>query len=367
MQPPGSIKSDKAGVPGTKALRWKASASLPWRSLGLSALVSVLLLALVLSGKQIGPEVLGARLGWPLLRLTAIIGIGLAAGVAIEATGWSRLLGLLAAPLFRFANLGPLCATSFATAFVSGVAANAMLWSFYQEGRIGRGQLYLSNLVNQFPSFFLHLPTTFFMIVPLTGKAGLIYFALTLAAALVRTGLMVAWGRLALQGRPAETAAHGPGQTGVNAAAVWQKVKTRLPRRLYSVITYVVPTYILVFWLNAAGFFTTVRDWLTHLALASLLPVEAFSVVVLSFMAESASGYAAAGALLHQGLLTTKQTVLALLIGNLIAMPIRALRHQLPHYIGIFTPATGAALLLAGQGLRIASLVFIGAAYWAWA
>lgn len=362
MQTPNGIKPKKTGAPGQKA-----PTGPPWRSLGLSAVVSALLLALVIGAKQIGPDMLWTRLGWPLLRLTAIIGLGLAAGVAIEATGWSRLLGSLAGPLFRFANLGPLCATSFATAFVSGVAANAMLWAFYQEGRIGRGQLVLSNLVNQFPSFFLHLPTTFFMIVPLTGKAGLIYFALTLAAALVRTGLMVAWGRLVLKASPEDGAAPETEPARAKAAAVWQKVKTRLPKRLYSVITYVVPTYILVFWLNAAGFFTAARDWLTHLALASLLPVEAFSVVVLSFMAESASGYAAAGALLHQGLLTTKQTVLALLIGNLIAFPIRALRHQLPHYMGIFTPGTGTALLLAGQGLRIASLILIGAAYWLWA
>jgi hypothetical protein len=301
--------------------------------------------------------------------LTTIIGIGLAAGQVIEATGWSRLLGAAAGPLFRFARLGPLCSTSFATAFVSGVAANAMLWSFYQEGRISRGQLFVSNLVNQFPSFFLHLPTTFFMIVPLTGQAGLIYFALTLTAAMVRTGLLMTYGRLWLKKEipPVEAAVAPPlSANTATVASVLRAVKAKLPKRLYSVVIYVVPTYIFVFWLNGIGFFSVARDWFAHLAVASLLPVEAFSVVVLSFMAESASGYAAAGALLHQGLLTTKQTVLALLIGNLIAFPLRALRHQLPHYIGIFTPKIGTLLLLTGQGLRIASLVLIGTAYSLW-
>jgi hypothetical protein len=48
--------------------------------------------------------------------------------------------------------------------FFSGVAANAMLLGFYKEGKICRKQLFLSNFVNQFPAYFLHLPTTFFIV-----------------------------------------------------------------------------------------------------------------------------------------------------------------------------------------------------------
>jgi hypothetical protein len=91
--------------------------------------------------------------------------------------------------------------------------------------------------------------------------------------------------------------------------------------------------------------------------------VESLSVVVLSFVAEFTSGFAAAGALLAAGVLTVKQTVLALLIGNILAFPIRALRHQLPHYMGIFQPKMGTQLLVMGQILRIASIVFVGVVY----
>ncbi len=87
-------------------------------------------------------------------------------------------------------------------------------------------------------------------------------------------------------------------------------------------------------------------------------------MVILSFAAEFTSGFAAAGALLDAGVLTTKQTVLALLIGNIVAFPVRALRHQLPRYIGIFAPKMGTQLLLMGQGFRIMSLVFVGYIYY---
>jgi hypothetical protein len=92
--------------------------------------------------------------------------------------------------------------------------------------------------------------------------------------------------------------------------------------------------------------------------------MESLSIVVLSFVAEFTSGFAAAGALMDSGILTTAQTVLALLTGNVLAFPVRALRHQLPHYMGIFSPRMGAELLVLGQLLRVTSLVAAGAVFY---
>ena len=64
------------------------------------------------------------------------------------------------------------------------------------------------------------------------------------------------------------------------------------------------------------------------------------------------------------GVLTVKQTVLALLAGNIVAFPIRALRHQLPRYMGIFSPKMGLQLLLLGQSLRVVSLMVVAMIYY---
>jgi hypothetical protein len=55
---------------------------------------------------------------------------------------------------------------------------------------------------------------------------------------------------------------------------------------------------------------------------------------------------------------------MALLIGNILAFPVRALRHQLPRYIGIFSPRMGTQILLMGQGFRIASIIVVGINYY---
>jgi hypothetical protein len=64
------------------------------------------------------------------------------------------------------------------------------------------------------------------------------------------------------------------------------------------------------------------------------------------------------------GVITTQQTVLALIIGNVIAAPIRTLRHQLPWYVGVFSPRMGMELLLMGQGFRVVSLILVGFLYY---
>ncbi|MBS0012897.1 MAG: nucleoside recognition protein [Desulfobacterales bacterium] len=330
-------------------------------SLGISAVMAAAGMAAI---ETITPGVAADRLAIPLARLCMFIGIGLAVAQVIESRGWTRRLGAVAAPLFSYANLGTRCSAAFSTAFFSGVAANSMLVDFYNDSKITRQQMFLTNFINQLPAYFLHLPTTFFIVVPLTKTAGLIYFALTLAATLLRTMGFVIWGRIFVA--PAagnDEQADKFRQTEAEQKGAWAVLKKRLPGRFAAILTYVVPIYTAVYFAVGLGAFEAIRTWMAHAVTLQALPVEAFSVVILSFVAEFTSGFAAAGALLDQGVITVKQTVIALIAGNIIAFPVRALRHQLPRYMGIFQPKTGAQLLLMGQFFRVASLIAVSAIY----
>lgn len=305
-----------------------------------------------------------SRLIYPLLRLLFFIILGLTAGQVIESLKWTESLSVVARPFFRFGNLGERCSAAFTAAFISGVTANAMLISFYKENQISKKQLFLSNFVNQLPAYFLHLPTTFFIVLPLTGKAGVIYFVLTFTATLLRTSLFLLYGRLTLKNSmtcntlPDRERQKGKKQT------LWETIRMKLPSRTANIAVYVLPMYISVFVINGLGLFAKANTFVaSHISL-TFLPIESLSVVVLSFAAEFTSGFAAAGALLNAGLITVKQTAMALLIGNILAFPIRALRHQLPRYIGVFSPKMGTQLLLMGQMFRILSLSVVGILYY---
>lgn len=341
---------------------------LPHTALVLSAGFSLIVVVLGWAGLEtLTAERLVARLLWPLTRLLFFITLGLVVGQVIEATDWTRRLAVVAAPLFRFSRLGMRCSAAFTTAFFSGVAANAMLLNFFKEDHITRRQLFLSNLMNQMPAYFLHLPTTFFIVIPLTGWAGALYFLLTFIALVGRTVLVVVYGRLFCRSNPPEKSAgaesHAPDAGRKRSTAVMETIAKRLPGRLMRIAVYVLPIYVLVFMVTAMGGFDAARQWLARFVVTSVLPVESLSVVILSFAAEFTSGFAAAGALMAAGVLTVKQTVVALLAGNIVAFPIRALRHQLPRYMGIFSPKMGLQLLLLGQFMRVISLIVVGALY----
>ncbi len=331
-------------------------------SLAVSAGIAVAGMAAI---ESITPAVAWNRLLMPLIRLCLFIGIGLVVAQAIEARGWTRRLGVVAAPIFSYGNLGTRCSAAFSTAFFSGVAANSMLVDFYNDHKITRRQMFLTNFINQMPAYFLHLPTTFFIVVPLTKTAGLIYFGLTFAAVLLRTLVFVLCGRLFVAPQKIEYA----GETSSNwksaeKTGAWAAIRKRLPGRYANILTYVVPIYTAVYFAAGLGIFDAIRNWTVRAVTLKALPVEAFSVVILSFAAEFTSGFAAAGALLDQGVITVKQTVIALIAGNVIAFPIRALRHQLPRYMGIFRPKTGLQLLLLGQFFRVASLLAVTMIYY---
>jgi hypothetical protein len=145
---------------------------------------------------------------------------------------------------------------------------------------------------------------------------------------------------------------------------ILNKIKSKLPSRIINIIIWVLPIYTLVFILNINGFFDYLNKTLSGFLTLSIMPVESLSVVILSFAAEFTSGFAAAGALMDAGVINVKQTVIALLLGNILAFPIRALRHQLPRYMGIFSPQMGLQLLLSGQLFRVLSIILIGTLYY---
>ncbi|UCG14435.1 MAG: nucleoside recognition protein [Deltaproteobacteria bacterium] len=332
----------------------------------LAALLSLACLVFYLSSPTISssfkdPAFLWKRLFKPLLRMSLFISLGLFAGQIIEASGWTGRLSAMVRPLMRWGHLSDSSGASFTTAFVSGTAAQAMLVTFHEEGRLTRKEVILTSLLNGLPAFFLHLPTTFFIILPLAGMAGFLYLVLTFLAAVVRTVGLIGYARVSLPQRP--LAIEKKEREPTNWRSVFQDTWKKFFKRLKRIMLVVVPVYVVVMLISQLGFFTWLRLKLAAGITTTLVPVESMSVVIFSLVAEFTSGFAAAGALLDTGALTIRETVIALLLGNVVATPVRALRHQLPYYMGIFRPKLGVLLITLGQTLRVITVILVGTVF----
>ncbi|MBU1003550.1 MAG: hypothetical protein KKE73_13635 [Proteobacteria bacterium] len=305
-------------------------------------------------------------LGWPLLRLMFFISVGLMVGNLIEALNWTRVVAKLAQPLTRVARLKDITGASFSMAFFSGITANTMLAEAHEQGKLSDRELMLSNLFNSLPTYFLHLPTMFFITVPFIGDAAVTYVGLTLFAAFLRTAFILVMGRLLLPPLPEGcVVCRLDEQQSRNWRDALVQTWARFKKRIHKILRITVPIYILIFFVNKLGGFTFMEQFMSdHVGVFSWLPPKAMGIVVFHVAAEFTAGLATAGALLADGSLGTREIVLALLLGNVLSSPMRAFRHQFPFYAGIFKPRLALKLIAANQALRVAAVTLVGVGYY---
>ena len=305
-------------------------------------------------------------LGWPLTRLVFFISLGLLIGNIIESLNWTHRVAALASPVVRRAHLSDVTGASFSMAFFSSVTANTMLSEAYEQGSISRKELVFANLFNSLPVYFLHLPTLFFLAVPMLKGVAFIYVGLTLTAAFLRTVLILVIGRITLPAREDHCISCRLEENRVsNVSQALGKAWLRFKQRIRRILLFTIPIYIAVFLLNRYGMFRLIQGWLAgHVGFLSWLRPEGLGVVALQLTAEISAGLAAAGALLDNGGLDVRGVVLALIAGNVLSSPMRAVRHQFPFYAGIFKPKLATELIIYNQAFRTGSMIVVGVLYY---
>jgi hypothetical protein len=309
------------------------------------------------------------ELGHPLVRLLIFISIGLLVAGFIEALNWTRKMSAAAGPLIRFGHLSDITGAAFSMAFFSGVAANTMLSEAYEKKKISKKELVLANMFNSLPTYFLHLPTTFFITVPLIQGAAFIYIGLTLGAAFLRTlGITLLSHFLLRPDNNSDKGAKGADDDNkaepITLRVAWQRTRERFKKRIRKIVRFTVPIYILFFWLADAGMFSRLETFVaTHISFLSWISPKAVSIIALQIAAEFTAGLVAAGALLQDGIMSHQEIILTLLVGNVLSSPIRAVRHQFPYYAGIFKPRLALQLIIFSQSFRAVSITLTALFY----
>ena len=276
----------------------------------------------------------------PLLRLLLGLSAGLLLAQILEACNWTRHLARLAGPLARIAHLREVAGAAFSLSFVSPAAANSLLSTSHAQGEIRERELMLANIFNSLPAFLVHAPGIFFLIWPVLGAPALAYLGLSLLAAAGRTVLAVGLARWLLPAPPPGCAvcnrASPDGQnwrTGLGKA--WRRFRLRLKQMLL----FSVPVYIAMFFLQHYGFFVLAEQWLAgHVSWLGFLRPEALGIIALHLVAELGAALGAAGSAFQAGGLSAEEIILALMVGNILSTPMRAIRHQYPAYTGFYRP-----------------------------
>lgn len=309
---------------------------------------------------------LWTTLGQPLIRLLVALSLGLLIANVVEALRWTQPLARLSAPLVRLGRLGEAAGASFSMAFFSPSAANALLSESHERGEISLRELVLANLFNSLPSYMVHLPTMLFLLWPVLGFPALVYVGLTLGAAAVRTLFTVALGRLLLPPLPGSICIECRlTRERVTLQSAFRTAWKRFRRRLPNLLLFTVPVYVLMYILQRNDVFRSLETWLSDwLPWMGMIRPEALGIVLLSLAAEIGASLSAAGSALHMGGLTSSEVILALLVGNVLSTPMRAIRHQFPAYAGYYKPGLAFRLIVINQFLRASTMLGVAWLYW---
>ncbi|MBQ7456630.1 MAG: hypothetical protein IJS54_03350 [Desulfovibrio sp.] len=294
----------------------------------------------------------------PLIRLIVGLSLGIFIANILEALHWTQYLAKLSAPFAKRAHFGVVSQAAFATAFLSPSASNAILAEAYAEKRLKHRELVCISLFASFPAYLVHIPTLFFLLVPVLGFAAVLYVAISLFAALLRTLAVFVVAQHLLPAVQDEQT-NVPKQTVGFVHAVrqaWKRLCIRFPRML----VWTVPVYIALFFCQVQGVFAAIEASLAdNIVFTHILSPQVIGIVMLHMVAELGAAVSASASLLSLGSVSTTDIIGALLIGNMLSTPIRALRHQLPSYVGLFEPALGVRLVFLNQLVRLLSMAVV--------
>lgn len=273
--------------------------------------------------------------------------------------GWVQKLGFITAPFMRFGHLREEVGVSFFVSFGSPTAGNSMVAELNKKGLIDDKETLVASLVTSFPATFIFVRDLTPVLIILLGTTGIIYLGIIVGVGLLRTVISLALGRFLLP--PKKT------------AIIQQNIKTKKFRNalqsailsswvpLRKIIPTMIIAAIIVFQLIDIGFFDMLSAYLKDLPVLKSLPVQALPIIA-AWFASNVAAYTIAGKLLTDGIMTSKEIVITLLLGRVLSSIVR-LRFTIPYYTGIFSPKLGMQIMLIAtlmqEGLTIIVIAFL--------
>ena len=226
-------------------------------------------------------------------------------------------------PMLSKLNLDQVTVASVAVCFISPTAAYSMLSQALRENKIDEKEVIAASFLNSFPATFSHIYSFFIpFVIPILGWAGVLYTALRLVVAIVKSAIGFI---LALKWRDRRDV--------VKRKIVHRRVDPL--KSTWKTIKRITPimaaTYLAVSVLSAYGFFERFKE------IFKFLPFDpnVIAISAVEFVNVRAAVVLAAG-MLEKGILAPKWVVVGLILGNVITLSTRFVKHSLPLHLSLF-------------------------------
>jgi hypothetical protein len=256
--------------------------------------------------------------------------------------GWVQRIGFVTAPFIRFGHLREEVGVSFLVSFGSPTAGNSMVAELNKKGLMNDKETLIASLVTSFPATFIFVRDLTPVLLILLGTTGLVYLGIVVGVGLLRTVISLALGRFLLPPKKIAIKQQDIKTKKFRGALQSAILSSLVPLR--GIIPTMIIAAIIVFQLIDVGFFDMLSAYLKDLPVLRSLPAQALPIIA-AWFASNIGAYTIAGKLLTDGIMTSKDIVITLLIGRVLSSIVR-LRFTIPYYTGIFSPRLGTQIML---------------------
>ncbi len=248
----------------------------------------------------------------------------------IISRGFLKYLEMAFYPILKRIKANPISISSMLSCFLSPTVGYSILAEGYNNKLITEKEVLASSLANSFPSVFSHIFTFFIPItIPLLGVVGVILVLIRLGIALLKTLIGLIWLSLLYNGND---------NLKINKINKKKNVKDiikstlKLGRRI---ITVMFITFTIIFFLSKVGFFDYVNKAIYPIT--SILNLNPnVGILTLTEIVNVQAAIVLASGLLNENILSGRDVLIGLILGNIISFSSKYVRHSLPLQVSLF-------------------------------
>lgn len=279
-----------------------------------------------------------------LFRATFLVAIGVVIASVIAETGIFSRLSRFSRPLCRISGLSEGSVLSIISMFVSATAGKSMLAEFNQKGKVEKKEIIPSLLIGTFSTvvgeslFRVQLPVAIILLGPFIG---LTYVLLNIFSTFLQVIAGLVYSHLYIRKKTTDLdhAFERIDDAEEEIKPVtWKSVKTGA-KKSYPALRRILPMTvgaITIFYILASiGLMDIIASLFDPILNVIGLPGESTAALVAQFVHFSA-GYSIVHSLIMEGILSTQQALLTLILGSMVVITMIYLKYSVPLYLSLF-------------------------------
>ena len=270
-------------------------------------------------------------------------------------TGVMKKLSNLLSPILRKLRINPLSISSILTCFFSPTVGYSILAEGLKENKINEKEIIGTSLANSFPSVLSHTFTFFIpVVVPILGWTGILYVLIRLGVALTKTIIGFVYLSIISKDYSFEVPDINKLDKKENAKKSF-KSTLRFAKRLIPILFFMMT---LVIYLSKVGFFDYVERFVKPITnLLNLNPNV--GILALTEIMNVQAAIVMAGGVLNEGILSSKEVLIGLIIGNVLTFSTRYVKHSLPLHVSLFGAKLGTKIVMVNAAITLLLDIFI--------